>query len=229
MKKDKTCSVCGCFICSNNKSGLCFEHVNAAAHARRDGLREQVEQLFVEQGLPFKEISRRLGISTRYARELTDLRRPHKIKLFVSNPIIADIVAVVSDTVGVPVEKIMGHCRIKRYANARQIAFLIAREQGYSFPDIARATGRDHTTVIFGVRAIVEKATRNPGLDQRIKMARQRYAKAVPGFSERLLSRGNIITATVDPNDDLPLDQAMRNAEMTRSSSRFINALRMAA
>lgn len=223
----KTCSVCDQELPSGNQTGMCFAHYQAAAQERRNRLRERVEALFIEEGLPFKAIAARLGISTRYARDLTDLRRPYKTKTAIANPIISDIVAVTADTLGVSVEQIVGRVRVKRYANARQIAYLIAREQGFSFPDIARATGRDHTTVLYGTTAIAEKAARNPALAARIDLVRKRYAKAAPGFSDRLRSQG--ASSAASRSGELPLDLIIRNAEMARSSGRFLQALRLAA
>lgn len=223
----KTCSVCRGPISYDNKSGICAEDQKLAAMARKEHLREEVERMLVHEGLPFKAIAARLGIDIKVAREMTDMRRPGKSRPEARNPVIADIVAIVSDSLGVPIDSIVGEVRKRRFVNARQIVWLIAREQGYSFPEIARSTNRDHSSVVHGRDAIQAKAERDPSLRARIEMVRKRWAKAAPGFSDRVQAPRPAASQRV--NADLPLDQAMRNDAMVAASRQFLNALRLAA
>jgi chromosomal replication initiation ATPase DnaA len=56
---------------------------------------------------------------------------------------------------GVTVEDIDGHSRVRRIAIPRFLVYEALRELGFSYPQIgARVGGRDHTTVMAGLRAL---------------------------------------------------------------------------
>jgi chromosomal replication initiation ATPase DnaA len=58
----------------------------------------------------------------------------------------------VADRHGVTVDDIKSPLRIKRVVIARQEAYYLLREAGYSFPQVGRfCGGRDHSTVVHGV------------------------------------------------------------------------------
>ena len=57
----------------------------------------------------------------------------------------------------VTIEELMGPKRHQRQALPRQEAMFKMRQAGFSFPDIAHFFGRDHTTVMHGVRAHEER------------------------------------------------------------------------
>jgi chromosomal replication initiator protein len=59
---------------------------------------------------------------------------------------------------GVPVEEMKSPSRKRDYTRPRQVAMFFAREIGHkSYPNIGHMFGgRDHTTVIHGVRAVEE-------------------------------------------------------------------------
>jgi chromosomal replication initiation ATPase DnaA len=55
----------------------------------------------------------------------------------------------------VTVDAVMGRSRLGPVVKARQVAMYLLRETGdYSLPAIGRRMGRDHTTVLHGVRAV---------------------------------------------------------------------------
>ena len=68
-------------------------------------------------------------------------------------PLVARLVAVVADETGISVEAIAGRDRHAPIAAARHAVWTRLRvEHGWSWPAIAREFGRDHTTVMYGVR-----------------------------------------------------------------------------
>ncbi len=71
---------------------------------------------------------------------------------------IAAIVAEVSEATGISATDIMGTRKWAQISAARQMVYYIAHRNGMSLPEIGRAFGRDHTTVLHGINA--EKARR---------------------------------------------------------------------
>lgn len=66
---------------------------------------------------------------------------------------VADIAAQVAAETGIPLPLILGPRRCKApVARARQRVMWEARQCGLSYPEIGYAIGRDHTTVLHGVR-----------------------------------------------------------------------------
>ncbi len=64
-----------------------------------------------------------------------------------------DVSEVVADHFGVSLEVLIGRCRDWEICAVRHIAFGLARElTGQSLPQIGRYFGRDHTTVLSGLR-----------------------------------------------------------------------------
>lgn len=63
------------------------------------------------------------------------------------------IIDAVAEATGIPAKRILGTNRDAPTARARQIVMYEARQAGLSYPQIARAMGKDHTTIIHGVRA----------------------------------------------------------------------------
>jgi len=54
----------------------------------------------------------------------------------------------------VSVSDLRGHSRLRTLAQARQQAYRMCRDKGFSYPEIGRFFGnRDHTTVIYGIDA----------------------------------------------------------------------------
>ena len=61
-------------------------------------------------------------------------------------------VQLASEETGVTPAQIMGNGRTADVTAARQLAYVKARAMGLSYPEIGRAFGRDHTTIMHGVR-----------------------------------------------------------------------------
>ena len=70
-----------------------------------------------------------------------------------------DIIHAVSEFYGVNVSDLMGQRRTKEIAHARQVAFAVYRRVlNLPLSEIGRAIGgRDHTTVLHGLRAVEER------------------------------------------------------------------------
>lgn len=62
------------------------------------------------------------------------------------------IIDAVAAQTGIPARQIMSRDRDAPTARARQIVMYEARKAGLSYPQIAKVMGRDHTSIIHGVR-----------------------------------------------------------------------------
>lgn len=62
------------------------------------------------------------------------------------------IAAEVSEQTGIPLASILAHGRRAEVVRARWLVWAIARGQGFSLPQIARATGHNHTSVLHALR-----------------------------------------------------------------------------
>lgn len=79
------------------------------------------------------------------------------------------ITAQVAGRAGLSIKALRSPRRTREIAHARQRAYLILHDAGYSFPQIGRYFNRDHTTVMFGVkrereRRRAEEAARVEGM-----------------------------------------------------------------
>lgn len=66
---------------------------------------------------------------------------------------VSKIVEAVSEATGIPARHILSQKRTAPIARARQIVMYEARLAGLSYPQIGEALGRDHSSVVHGVRA----------------------------------------------------------------------------
>ncbi|QDU18118.1 DnaA/Hda family protein [Urbifossiella limnaea] len=72
-----------------------------------------------------------------------------------TGPTVAGIIEKVAAAFGVSPKELLGASRLRRVLVPRQVAMFLAREVcGLSFPRLAAAFGRDHTTVLHAVRKI---------------------------------------------------------------------------
>ena len=67
--------------------------------------------------------------------------------------IVADIVSAVSMETGIKPQAIYSNSRRQRVAFARQLVMYVAHRHGVSHSAIGRALGRDHSTIMHGIRA----------------------------------------------------------------------------
>lgn len=63
---------------------------------------------------------------------------------------VSDILTIAAEMACIDRAMILGNSKYRRFVRVRQACYLVAREQGYSYPFIGRLVNRDHTTVIHG-------------------------------------------------------------------------------
>lgn len=87
------------------------------------------------------------------------------------------IIEQVSNQTMIPVHDLLGKKRDHPTAHARQLCFYrIQRECNYSLPRIGRLFGRDHTTVMHGIRQ-EEKRQADMNDQNSARRRRRRYGK----------------------------------------------------
>ncbi|HEX3147003.1 MAG TPA: helix-turn-helix domain-containing protein [Gemmataceae bacterium] len=74
------------------------------------------------------------------------------------------IAKCVAERYRVPIKALRGPSRIKNVAWARQVAMRVAREAGFSFPQIGTYFNRDHSTVMHSCSKVAEAATKDAAL-----------------------------------------------------------------
>lgn len=65
----------------------------------------------------------------------------------------AQIVQQVSQETGIRWTSIMSNKRTRHIAHARQLVMYVARREGFTLGEIGAFLGRDHTTIMHGVRS----------------------------------------------------------------------------
>lgn len=110
----------------------------------------------------------------------------------VLTPKIRDIaVSTAAKAFDVSPRDIMSDCRLKHISCARQYAMWLLREFGYSFPQIGRGLGRDHTTVISGVLAHQKRVEEDEHIRELVcpqltdEIGDNMVSAAFPGFANR--------------------------------------------
>ncbi|MBN9516918.1 hypothetical protein J0H58_00135 [bacterium] len=92
-------------------------------------------------------------------------------------PDVPGIISKVAAVFGVTAKELTGPSRLRRVLVPRQVAMFLAREAcGLSFPRLAAAFGRDHTTVLHAVRKIEAELTTDERLAAVVKRLRAEVA-----------------------------------------------------
>ena len=65
---------------------------------------------------------------------------------------LADLLECVSEETGIPIVEMLEKNNSAKVVNARRKVAILARERGYSYPQIGAALGKHHTTVIHLVK-----------------------------------------------------------------------------
>lgn len=73
-----------------------------------------------------------------------------------------EVIARVAKAFGVSVSEITGHHRGPYSTQPRHVVMLLLREQGLSYPGIARLLGMDHTSVMHGIKSINRAMSSDP-------------------------------------------------------------------
>jgi chromosomal replication initiator protein len=69
----------------------------------------------------------------------------------------------------VPVKALRGTSRVRNVARARQVAMSVARQAGFSFPQIGAFFSRDHTTVMHSCAKVAELAMEDVSLARELR------------------------------------------------------------
>ena len=95
---------------------------------------------------------------------------------------------------GVPISNLFAERRITGIVKPRQIAMYLAKElTPRSLPDIGRRIGgRDHTTVLYGVRKIAALIKRDSNLAAEVATIRARIVGRIEGGRETQRRRGDL-------------------------------------
>lgn len=106
------------------------------------------------QELPFDELillRYRVNVEIASRRKEIWLADPSELPVTVR-----EVVARIASERALAVSDVLGPSRCRNVAEARWAIWAILRKRGYSFPRIGQLFGRDHTTVIHGVRRLRE-------------------------------------------------------------------------
>jgi len=91
-----------------------------------------------------------------------------------ATPTIDAVQAAVAERAGIAVAELSGPSRSARPLRARQLAIYLSRElTASSLPEIGRAFGRDHSTVLNSVRRFERRLGEEPGLERELDQLRQ--------------------------------------------------------
>lgn len=66
---------------------------------------------------------------------------------------------------------------------ARQTFYLLAREAGHSLPAIGTSVGRDHSTVLYGIRKMAQRQSQEPDVARRLCLTREWIRQQASGES----------------------------------------------
>src|SRR3712207_4355967 len=92
----------------------------------------------------------------------------------IAEEITQDVLHAVARAFRVPIAALHSRSRQPYVAHARQAAMYLLRQMWpelASYPEIGKALGRDHTTVIFGVAAAEQRVQSDPVYAQRVAVA----------------------------------------------------------
>ncbi len=96
------------------------------------------------------------------------------------------VVELVAETFGVPVERLLSKERSRKVVLPRQVAMYLLREEGrISLPQIGEALGgRDHTTVMYACEKVADLLERDDQLRRRVMEIRERlYGRLQPAWA----------------------------------------------
>lgn len=94
---------------------------------------------------------------------------------------VSDILALASAASGVPESVLMSPRRTRETSRVRFAIYTVAREHGHSLPRIAHFTQRaDHSSVMYGLRAVVDYMRRDPVYALFVADLRSAAATSVP-------------------------------------------------
>lgn len=72
------------------------------------------------------------------------------------------VMRYVGEGYGLTKAEILGRRRSQNIAEARAVAYFLVRKYGLSLPAIGRIFGRDHSTILSGIRSVARKMRTRP-------------------------------------------------------------------
>lgn len=147
----------------------------------------------------------------------------------------ADIAAIACDVGALKMDVLMGPSRKGRIPRMRHACYLIAKESGYSYPQIGKFFGgRDHSTIINGVKRAEDLCAHRPEYKAIVERIRALSNQAKPFVADRLAAVGaQPAKATWKRPKAIPIDNDLREimsaeASMRAGSKDLLEALRNA-
>lgn len=122
----------------------------------------------------------------------------------MQRPRLRDIIQAACTVTELQRSEIISDARDKASVRARWLIFSIARNYGYSYPQIGEAVGRDSSTVISGVRAVETAMLTAEGVylkQQLLQVERIAIERSRRFFAKHMV---NIPEADLMPVPDLP-------------------------
>lgn len=93
-------------------------------------------------------------------------------------PTVYRIVLATAAAFDIEPSELLGSDRSKSVREGRQAAYLVARRcTRLSYPELGRAFGKDHTTVLAGVRSMASQCERDPGLAEIVDLLIERFGE----------------------------------------------------
>jgi len=104
------------------------------------------------------------------AKALSDVFTSQEVQIEMT-----DVLRVVADYFGVPVESLKSSGRSRDVVVPRQVAMYLIRDlTSHSLPEVGQFFGRDHSTVLHATQKVGEQLGRDPELTQHIDLLRRR-------------------------------------------------------
>ena len=91
---------------------------------------------------------------------------------------VARIIMAAAEAFGFSASALLGKDRSKSVKEARLAAYLVARRcTRLSYPELGRAFGKNHTTVLAGVQSMEAQCARDPGLAEIVALLVERFGE----------------------------------------------------
>lgn len=148
---------------------------------------------------------------------------------------IRDVVTAASEVFGINRDDIMSGSRVGPIVMARKAAYLAARMEGHSFPEIGRIMDREHSTVKHGVNSARWYYDRDPEYAAKIADIRAkakvmfRPVARIPSHLERMLAEEARKRKAAEALRFLDDTERDHHLAMKRGSAALLEALRAAA
>ena len=92
---------------------------------------------------------------------------------------VTSLVKFIAKKLSIPSERVFSKSRAAQFVQARNLLYLVLRQEGCSFPEIGELTGKHHTTIIYGINSIREQMETDEKLAQIAKETLEYNAKLI--------------------------------------------------